>query len=140
MRSRSSMHMVCSLNLEPAYMPCLTQVLSVRCPGCSLVIPSSCSIMPILEVLATGTHQQLNRPCVDCGLFTGRFCDHCYAADRIPDEDWAPGQLTPLCSKCDNRHHACHFCCGEVCCMPEPHARSCGHGLIEANSSLSGIA
>eukprot|EP00975_Prorocentrum_lima_P040090 8421035-Prorocentrum_lima.AAC.1 len=42
------------------------------------------------------------RPCVDCGLMTGRFCDWCLAADRLPGEVRAAGQMTPLCSHCDN--------------------------------------
>ena len=71
-----------------------------------------------LEVLASGTEAMLTRPCVDCGLITGRFCDYCVAADRVPDEDWAHGQLTPLCSKCDNVHNACHFCRGLRWCRP----------------------
>ena len=54
--------------------------------------------MPAMEVLAAGSATMLCRPCVDCGLYTGRFCDHCLAKDRIPSEEWAPGQLTPLCS------------------------------------------
>ena len=65
-----------------------------------------------LEVLAVGSTEMLCRPCVDCGLYTGRFCDYCYAEDRIPHEKWARGQLTPLCSHCDNRYDACHYCRG----------------------------
>ena len=65
-----------------------------------------------MGVLAWGDEDMLCRPCVDCGLYTGRFCDWCYAADRLPDEEWAVGQLTPLCSRCDNKHDACHYCRG----------------------------
>ncbi|CAE7358788.1 Rad54b [Symbiodinium natans] len=40
-----------------------------------------------LEALAFGTQEQLFRPCVDCGLFTGCFCDGlgqpCFAAIRV---------------------------------------------------------
>ena len=71
-----------------------------------------------LEVVASGSEAMLTRPCVDCGLVTGRFCDYCRAADRIPDEEWAHGQLTPLCSKCDNVHDGCHFCRGLRWCRP----------------------
>ena len=56
--------------------------------------------------------------CVDCGLNTGRFCDHCFAKDRIPSEEWAPNQLTPLCSKCESRWDACRFCRGVSSCTP----------------------
>jgi len=51
-----------------------------------------------LEVLAYGTAEMLCRPCVDCGLYTGRYCDYCTGASRIPSEQWAAGQMTPLCS------------------------------------------
>ena len=73
-----------------------------------------------MEVLAFGDQDLLVRPCVDCGVWTGRFCDHCRAADRIPTEIWADGQLTPLCSVCDNRFDACHFCRGVDWCTPPP--------------------
>ena len=63
-----------------------------------------------IEVLAWGSSNILTRPCVDCGRRTGRFCDWCYAADRLPLERWAAGQHTPLCSHCDNRYDKCHFC------------------------------
>ena len=72
-----------------------------------------------MEFLALGDDAMLVRPCVDCGVQTGRMCDHCYAVDRIPSERWAEGQLTPLCSRCDNKHDACHFCRGLDWCRPE---------------------
>ena len=37
-----------------------------------------------MEVLAAGDPQTLTRPCIDCGLITGRFCDFCLAKDRFP--------------------------------------------------------
>ena len=76
--------------------------------------------MPQLEVLAVGTPETLNRSCVDCGRVTGRFCDYCYAKDRIPDEKWEEGQMTPLCSVCDNKFGACHFCRGLKWSVPPP--------------------
>ena len=76
--------------------------------------------MAAMEIICTGDVKTLCRPCVDCGLITGRFCDHCYASDRMPTERWSPGQLTPLCSKCDNKHDSCHFCRGQKWCMPFP--------------------
>ena len=63
-----------------------------------------------MQVLAWGDENMLARPCVDCGLKTGCYCDHCRACDRCPKEEWADGQMTPLCSNCDNEHGACHFC------------------------------
>ena len=67
-----------------------------------------------MEIICTGDQETLCRPCVDCGQKTGRFCDYCYAADRKPDERWAPNQMTPLCSRCDNTHDMCHFCRGQA--------------------------
>ena len=67
-------------------------------------------------MLAWGDERPLNRPCVNCCLRTGRFCDgwpvrdSCKAALRIPTEEWADGQLTPLCSRCDDLREFCHFC------------------------------
>ena len=73
------------------------------------------------QVLATGSEEMLNRPCVDCGLVTGSFCDYCEAADRCPDEEWAAHQMTPLCTKCDRKWNACHFCRGQQWCVPKTH-------------------
>ena len=47
-----------------------------------------------LEALAVGTQEELCRPCVDCGLYTGCYCDgndwgECFTADRLPQEHWA---------------------------------------------------
>jgi hypothetical protein len=73
-----------------------------------------------MQVLATGDEEMLCRPCVDCGLKTGRFCDHCLASTRVPSEEWASGQMTPLCSRCDWDHGACHYCFGLPWCTPFP--------------------
>ena len=73
-----------------------------------------------IEVLCAGDLKTLCRPCVDCGLITGRYCDYCYAEDRLPQETWAPGQMTPLCHKCDNARDMCHFCAGKLWCTPAP--------------------
>ena len=63
-----------------------------------------------LEVMAYGTVEMLNRPCVDCGRITGSYCDYCLAEDREEDEEWAAGQHTPLCTHCDRDFDMCHFC------------------------------
>ena len=63
-----------------------------------------------LEVMACGTVEMLNRPCVDCGRVTGNYCDYCLAVSREPDEEWANGQHTPLCTYCDKDFDQCHFC------------------------------
>ena len=81
------------------------------------------------EVLAVAEEHQpclLLRPCVDCGLKTGCYCDYCKAVDRLPDEQWAKGQMTPLCTKCDKKQGACHFCRGLLWCVPPPNG-SDGH-------------
>ena len=65
------------------------------------------------EVLAMGDEADLKRPCVDCGLRTGCFCDGCFASTRLPLETWIAGQRTPLCTDCDRRHGGlCHYCRG----------------------------
>ena len=83
----------------------------------------------ILGVTCSGDSAALIRPCVDCGLWTGRFCDWCLASDRMPEEQWAEGQLTPLCSTCDNKHDMCHFCRGLLWCMPAPWGHISGTDL-----------
>ena len=71
-----------------------------------------------LEVLAMGDAEILARPCVDCGLVTGCFCDSCIASERMPGEVWAKGLMAPLCSSCDRKRGACHFCRGESWARP----------------------
>ena len=70
-----------------------------------------------MEVYAHGEVNVLCRPCVDCGRKTGCFCDYCKAADRMPGEMWAQGQMTPLCDVCDNTK-GCHFCRRQAWCVP----------------------
>ena len=72
----------------------------------------------LMEMVAAGSPEELSRPCVDCGLTAGSFCDYCRAADRIPTEYWARGQHTPLCNTCDDRWNACHFCRKVHLCTP----------------------
>ena len=62
----------------------------------------------------------LTRPCVDCGLTTGSFCDFCFAKDRMPEDVWAEGQRTPFCTRCDGAHEMCHYCRGQAWCVPAP--------------------
>ena len=73
-----------------------------------------------LAVLAVGDKEMLMRPCVDCGVRTGSFCDYSYAKTRVPNEVWAEGQMTPLCNSCDNQFDECHFCRGLQWCTPKP--------------------
>ena len=73
-----------------------------------------------MRVYAVGTTQELFRPCVDCGLYTGKYCEYCLASERIPRETWAKGQRTPLCSTCDREHDCCHFCRGVHLALPFP--------------------
>ena len=74
--------------------------------------------MAAMTVLSFGARENLMRPCADCGLHTGCFCDYCLAACRLPNEDWEIGQRTPLCETCDRKHDGCHGCRGEQWCMP----------------------
>ena len=75
----------------------------------------------IVLITTTPMPQDLNRPCVDCGRYTGSFCEfECLAARRIPSERWRPGQLTPHCTFCDRRHGCCHFCRGVQMVTPPP--------------------
>ena len=92
-----------------------------------------------LEVIAMGSSDTLIRPCVDCGLMTGRFCDDCRAAERVPKEGWAPGQKTPLCSECDNREGRCHFCRGQKWACPPPHERERRTASGSSSNSSSSV-
>ena len=99
----------------------------IRCRTATPPAPGSAASAPqdngtySLQVYAHGTKEMLCRPCVDCGCWTGRFCDHCFAVERDPKGVWAEGQRTPLCSTCDDKHDACHFCRGLHLCVPPPH-------------------
>ena len=73
-----------------------------------------------VQVLAVGDVAMLFRNCADCGVKTGRFCDTCLAKNRFPNEEWAPGQMTPLCELCDKERNACHFCWGKSWAVPPP--------------------
>ena len=90
-----------------------------------------------MEVLACGDEMVLVRPCVDRGLMTGHFCDGCQAASRCPREQWADGQMTPLCSYCDNARGECHFCSGLSWCVPPPSKQ---HHSTEATSTEAASA
>ena len=88
------------------------------------------------EVLATsagpigiaGSVEELARPCVECGLVTGNFCDEleyqrgfkCLAEQRIPSQRWVEGQRTPFCTHCEKKLGACYFCRGVPSCTPFP--------------------
>ncbi len=78
-----------------------------------------------VQVLAAGDEDDLLRPCVDCGLITGNFCETplqrghdewqggvCLAESRVPSEKWVKDQRTPLCYKCESNLGACRFCRG----------------------------
>jgi len=78
-------------------------------PG-TRIARSTLGSMVELQVLAAGTMELLCRPCVDCRRVTGRFCDYCFAADRMPEQTWADNQLTPFCSQCEETHVRCKYC------------------------------
>ena len=73
----------------------------------------------VFAVGREGEERLFHRPCVDCGLRTGCFCDACLGVERLPLEAWAPGQHTPLCTECDRRYNGlCHFCRGQSWATP----------------------
>jgi hypothetical protein len=64
---------------------------------------------------------QLIRPCVDCGRYTGNFCENeCLPRRWLPKEDWLPNQVTPQCNACEERYGVCHFCRGIAWVTPPP--------------------
>ena len=76
-----------------------------------------------MMVKTAGDAKMLYRPCVDCGVKTGSWCETmkqkghdlwqggvCSAEEHLPDEEWASGQGTPLCQSCERRYGACYFC------------------------------
>ena len=56
----------------------------------------------------------------------------CLAADRLPNEAWAPNQRTPLCTKCEAAMGACHFCRGQQWATPPTPG-----GVLDSGSVLS---
>ena len=48
----------------------------------------------LLEVVQVAPQHALHRPCGDCGLRTGSWCDYCFALTQFPEEHWAPNQNT----------------------------------------------
>ena len=70
-------------------------------------------------IMTWGTEpQEMLHPCVDCGQITGRYCDYCLAEGRVEDQEWAPGQQTPLCLSCDRTFGSCHFCREQLWARP----------------------
>ena len=78
----------------------------------------------VLEILQVAPWHLLFRPCVDCGLRTGCWCDGCFGAYRFPEEEWDDKQHTPLCTSCDNKYGCCHYCRGQRWATPPPHGPS----------------
>ena len=96
-------------------------------------VPTACHYnfgerIKILVTMSSGSSVSEVRPmfstfcrsCVDCGLFTGSYCDFCNGAERIPSERWVRGQGTPLCTTCDARYGSCHYCRGVAWATPPP--------------------
>ena len=71
---------------------------------------------------AAGEPSDFYKSCVNCGLITGNYSDGgeynaagtglpvgpadgapCLAAERMPTEEWKPGQRTPFCQGCEAR-------------------------------------
>ena len=92
--------------------------------SCQVGYPLTPNTMTTLEILSySDDPEQMCQPCVDCSLYTGCYCDYCYGVERLPNSHWAPGQHTPLCSRCDSLRGACHYCLGVQWCSPAPHGR-----------------
>ena len=112
---------------------------------------------------AMGTNSQAClRPCLECGLYTGGYCETlaqakagpkgtwqggtCFAAEVYPwrkgmdaKEKWTAGQRTPLCTSCEIRYGACRACRGVSGCTP-PYKGSpipvpgCSDGVYDADT------
>ena len=89
--------------------------------------------MPPMELSvlwAPPPHTPCSFPCVDCGLFTGNFCDggptleytdRCFAFERDPQTYREEStQRTPLCTYCETCSKYCRFCRGVSGCTPPP--------------------
>ena len=64
----------------------------------------------------------LIRPCVDCGLLTGNWCEaNCFAVNWLGSklEDWQDSQITPHCTHCEKSNRFCHFCLGKDWATPD---------------------
>ena len=88
-----------------------------------------------MDVLAAADDADiLYRPCVDCGWRTGNFCgsNRCQAADYIPTENWAGGQITPLCIYCEVKYRLCHF-------AGEPHGSANLHMVLHCLKSMQHV-
>ena len=77
----------------------------------------------IKAVVEEGQEHLATRPCVDCGLVTGSYCDKCLAKDRMASEEWIPSQGTPLCMFCDSKWAGiCHYCREQAWVQPPKHS------------------
>ena len=82
-----------------------------------------------MAIVSAGEVSQLLRPCVDCGLVTGNFCENgCLAFFYFPSETWAPNQITPQCTYCEIKYEVCHCCRGVSMCTPPAHRQAPSHG------------
>ena len=73
------------------------------------------------SIVATSDDPNMQPDCVDCGQYTGVFCDGCYAIDRLPQETrwaWPAGWHTPLCHTCCAKRTFCHFCLNQQWAKP----------------------
>ena len=71
------------------------------------------------EKLRDATRYAQGDPSAERAPRADRESDFCLAFDRMPNGHWEAGQMTPLCSHCDNKHGRCHFCRGISWCTPE---------------------
>ena len=76
---------------------------------------------PATKNPVSANRSTLCRPCIDCGLVTGSFCDRCCVRPHWTTNRWQPGTTTPLCTHCDKKWSACHRCRAVSACSPFPH-------------------
>ena len=75
--------------------------------------------MSFIDAEAMQRAREASRPCVDCGLLTGCFCDFCYIAERYPCPEQDRLRHTPLCTRCDRENDdGCHYCRRVQWCTP----------------------
>ena len=82
--------------------------------GC-VGFPQTYSSPGALQVLSfSADPDTFKKPCIECGLITGNFCDgqtgECFAKDTIKDGKFEPGQRTPMCTKCEKKYRFCKVC------------------------------
>ena len=99
----------------------VTSLSSLCFPHVCALLPAMAPSVPMTVTALAGSASSLCRPCVDCGRYTGSFCDNdCLAQTRVPSERWTQGQRTPHCTSCEDKYIVCHFCRQQHWTQPPP--------------------